>query len=68
MKEVANVANDSTDRLREIANKGVGVQNPENFANVINGCPLSSQTNSCWCALPHTRRYARMHREARLAE
>ena len=41
VKEVANFANDSTDRLRETANKGgEGVQNPENFANVINGCPL----------------------------
>ena len=37
---MANFANDSTDRLREIANKGGGVQNPEKFANVINGCPL----------------------------
>ena len=41
MKELANFANESTDRLRETANKGgEGVQNPENFANVINGCPL----------------------------
>ena len=41
MKEVANFANDKTDRLRETANKGgEGVQNPENSANVINGCPL----------------------------
>ena len=38
---MANYANDTTDRLRENANKGgEGVQNPENFANVINGCPL----------------------------
>ena len=38
MKEVANFANDSTDRLRETANKGgEGAPNPENFANVING-------------------------------
>ena len=42
MKEVANFVNDKTDRLRETANKGgEGVQNPENFANVINGCPLT---------------------------
>ena len=42
VRKVANCANDSTDRLRENANKGgEGVQNPENFANVINGCPLS---------------------------
>ena len=43
MREVANYANDSTDRLRENANeggRGEGVQNPENFANVINECPL----------------------------
>ena len=40
VKEVANFANDKTDRLRETANKG-GVQNPNNFANVINGCPLT---------------------------
>ena len=41
MKELANFANDKTDRLRETANKGgKGVQTPENFANVINGCPL----------------------------
>ena len=39
-REVANYANDSTDRLRDIANKA-SIQNPENFANVINGCPLS---------------------------
>ena len=38
---VANFANDSTDRLHENANKG-GVQNSENFANVINECPLIS--------------------------
>ena len=45
MKEVANFANDKTDRLRETANKGgEGVQNPENFANVINGCPLTCVT------------------------
>ena len=38
---MANYANDSTDRLRENVNKGgEGVQNPVNFANVINGCPL----------------------------
>ena len=42
VKEVANFANDKTDRLRETANKGgEGVQNPENSANVINGCPLT---------------------------
>ena len=41
VRKVANCANDSTDRLRENANEGgEGVQNPENFANVINGCPL----------------------------
>ena len=40
---MANFANDSTDRLREMQIKGEGVQNPENFANVINGCPLSIQ-------------------------
>ena len=45
MREVANYANDSTDRLRENANEGgEGVQNPENFANVINGCPLRQRT------------------------
>ena len=39
---MANFANDSTDRLRETANKGgEGVQNPKNFANVINECPPS---------------------------
>ena len=38
---MANYANDSTDRLSENANEGGGVQNPENFANVINGCPLT---------------------------
>ena len=38
MKEVANFANDSTDRLREMQTRGV--QNPENFANVMNGCSL----------------------------
>ena len=44
MREVANYANDKTDRLRENANKGgEGVQNPENFANVINGCTLTLQ-------------------------
>ena len=38
---MANYANDSTDRLCELANEGgKGVQNPKNFANVINGCPL----------------------------
>ena len=36
------LANDSTDRLREMRTRGgEGVQNPENFANVINGCPLT---------------------------
>ena len=35
---MANNANDKTDRLGENANKGEGVENPENFANVINGC------------------------------
>ena len=54
MKEVADFANDSTDRLREIANKG-GVQNPENFANVINGCPL---------VMFHIILYSRTNREA----
>ena len=45
VKEVANFANDKTDRLRETANKGgEGVQNPENSANVINGCPLNIPT------------------------
>ena len=35
-------ANDSTDRLREMRTKGREVvQNPGNFANVINGCPLT---------------------------
>ena len=34
-------ANNSTDRLRETANKGgKGVQNPENFAYVLYGCSL----------------------------
>ena len=42
---MANYANDSTDRLRENANEG-GVQNPENFANVINGCPLMRNARS----------------------
>ena len=40
VKEVANFVKDSADRLREIANKGEGVQNPKNFAKVINRCPL----------------------------
>ena len=49
MKEVANFANDKTDRLRETANKGgEGVQNPENFANVINGCPLWEISQLSW--------------------
>ena len=38
--------NDSTDRLREWdSNKGgEGVQKSENYANVINGCPLITAT------------------------
>ena len=43
VKKVANFANDSTDRLREVRTEGEGAQNPENFANVINGCPLRRQ-------------------------
>ena len=39
VKEVANFVKDSADRLREIANKGEGVQNPKYFAKVINRCP-----------------------------
>ena len=40
------VQNDSTDRLREMRTKGrEGVQNPENFANIINGCSLTG--NRC---------------------
>ena len=32
-----------TDRLREMQTRGgEGVQNPENFTNVINGCPLTT--------------------------
>ena len=47
LKEVANFANDSTDRLREMRTRGgEGVQNPGNFANVINGCPLTKITKS----------------------
>ena len=42
LKEVANFANDSTDRLREMRTRGgEGVQNPENLAYVLNGCSLT---------------------------
>ena len=46
---MANFANNSTDRLREMQMKGEEVQNPEYFANLINGCPLK--------ALPETLGY-----------
>ena len=42
--KMVNFVNDNTDRLHETTNKGV--QNPENFANVINGCPLTSLPSS----------------------
>ena len=44
VKEVANFANNSTDRLREMQMKREGVQNPEYFANVINGFPPNGAT------------------------
>ena len=47
---MANFANDSTDRLREMQTRGgEGVQNPENFAYVLNGCSLMS---NCFSFLP----------------
>ena len=39
-------AYDSTDRLREMRTRGTeGVKNPENFAYVLNGSPLSGISN-----------------------
>ena len=42
LKNLLNSAYNSTDRLGEMrAREREGVKNPENFANVINGCPLT---------------------------
>ena len=63
VKEVANFANDKTDRLRETANKGgEGVQNPENFANVINGCPLIANPAILSHLRTNIRRLAKQYR------
>ena len=44
MKKLLISAYDSTDRLREMRTRGrEGVKNPENFAYVLNGSPLSGQ-------------------------
>ena len=43
---MANFANDSTDRLREMRTKGgEGVQNPGNFADVLYEWSLTAVTN-----------------------
>ena len=43
VKKMANLAYDSTDRLREMRTRGrEGVKNPHNFVYVLNGSPLIS--------------------------
>ena len=48
-------ADNSTDRLREKRTRGgEGVQNPENLANVINGCPLTQNAVGQYSFAPKT--------------
>ena len=50
MKKLLISAYDSTDRLREMRTRGrEGVKNPENFAYVLNGSPLTVTTDTWFC-------------------